>query len=96
MSLFVIQCLHSKFKNKSNSPKIPEANEIPTMYQNRGDDNISVYDELDVQTMNLPDNHYQSLRESSRPTHKTEAETNEPSVYQNINNEKEENKKINP
>ena len=84
MSLFVIQCLHRKFKNKSNSPKIPEANEIPTMNHNGVDDNISVYDELDVQTMNLPDNHYQSLRESSRPTQKTEAETNEPSVYQNI------------
>ena len=82
----MIQCLYRKLKNKSNSPRISEGNEIPTMNRNTVDDNISVYDELDVRTMNLPDNH-QSLTESSRPTQKTEAKTNEQPVYQNMNRE---------
>ena len=66
-SLFVIQFLHRRLRNKSNSRKNSEAN-------GEGD-KISTYDELDVRTMNLPDN-------SSRST---QAKTDEQSVYQELN-----------
>ena len=47
-SLFVIQCLHRRLRNKSNSRKNSEANGV--------DDGISIYDDVDVRTMNLQDN----------------------------------------
>ena len=65
-SLFVIQCLHRRLRNKSNSSRNPEANGV--------DDKISIYDDVDVRTINLPDNSSQS----------TQAKTDEQSVYQEL------------
>ena len=67
MSLFVIQRLHRRLRNKSNSSKNSEANGV--------DDAISIYDDVEVQTMNLSNN-------SSRIT---VVKTDEQSIYEELN-----------
>ena len=66
-SVFVIQCLHRRLRNKSNSSKNSEANGV--------DDAISIYDDVEVQTMNLSNN-------SSRIT---VVKTDEQSIYEELN-----------
>ena len=66
-SLFVIQRLHRRLRNGSSSNKNSEANGV--------DDRISIYDDVDVRTRNLPDN-------SSRSTL---AETKRQSSYEELN-----------
>ena len=66
MSLFVIQRLHRRLRNKSNSSKNSEANGV--------DDAISIYDDVEVQTMNLSNN-------SSRIT---VVKTDEQSIYEEL------------
>ena len=66
-SLFVIQRLHRRLRNGSSSNKNSEANGV--------DDRISIYDDVDVRTRNLPDN-------SSRSTL---AETKRQSIYEELN-----------
>ena len=90
-TLSVIQCFIHR-KNKSNSARISVVQKNPKINPNGVDDGTSVYDELDLKTMNLPDNNYQSLRENLSPAQNKESKTDEQSFSQDLgeNREKDE------
>ena len=89
-TLSVIQCfIHRKLKNRSNSARISLVEKNPKRNPKGVDDRTSVYDELELKSMNLPDNHYQSLRENWSPAPNTEAKTDEQSFYQDLGENRE-------